>query len=169
MSRPCSRRGFRALILLTLAATPLFVGPSAPQLSPASPTRSQVPRPAGADTKDAGEGAVFGAAGIGASLIMAWSEWTLKSTGCGLPAGPFGLLGAAEGISYLAVLGLVGYNIFTRSQPGPRNWSTALEVASGLAVLVTLAGAVVLYFQIQDYGFIPEAVPTEGGRCSNIG
>ncbi|OLP82310.1 hypothetical protein AK812_SmicGene37047 [Symbiodinium microadriaticum] len=105
--------------------------------------------------------------------VLASRRWSsdLAGTGCHAPfrRGPFGLLGAAEGISYLAVLGLVGYNIFTRSQPGPRNWSTALEVASGLAVLVTLAGAVVLYFQIQDYGFIPEAVPTEGGRCSNIG
>mmetsp|Transcript_18683 Transcript_18683/g.35047 ORF Transcript_18683/g.35047 Transcript_18683/m.35047 type:complete len:169 (-) Transcript_18683:94-600(-) len=155
------------LLLVAFAATPLFVGPS----QSVRPVRaeSRLIRQATAGARDDGEGAAVGAAGIGASLIMAWSEWTLKSTGCGLPAGPFGLLGAAEGLSYLAVLGLVGFNIYARTQPGPRNWSAALEAASALALVVTFAGAVVLYFQIQDYGFVPEAVPTEGGRCSNIG
>jgi|TARA_B100000513_G_scaffold112333_4_gene49001 hypothetical protein len=38
---------------------------------------------------------------------MWWSLYTLKTTGCGLPAGPFGLFGAAEGISYLVVAGVV--------------------------------------------------------------
>ena len=39
--------------------------------------------------------------------VMYWSLYTLKTTGCGLPAGPFGLFGAAEGISYLIVAGVV--------------------------------------------------------------
>lgn len=100
---------------------------------------------------------------------MGWSEWTLKTTGCGLPAGPFGLLGATEGLSYLAVLGLVGYQLFRLATNDSKKQSSLVEVASVLAVLATVAGIVVLYFQIQDYGFVPEAVPTEGGRCSNIG
>ena len=36
------------------------------------------------------------AAGLPANLIMLWSEYTLFSTGAGLPPGPGGLLGAAE-------------------------------------------------------------------------
>jgi hypothetical protein len=36
------------------------------------------------------------AAGLPANLIMLWSEFTLFSTGAGLPPGPGGLLGAAE-------------------------------------------------------------------------
>ena len=50
----------------------------------------------------------------------------------GLPNGPFGLLGAAEGVSYLAIL----------------------------------AGLVVLGFQVTDYGYIPNAIPVEGGKCA---
>ena len=45
---------------------------------------------------------------------MLWSEYTLKTTGCGLPAGPGGLLGALEGISYLFVVGLVGFSVYTK-------------------------------------------------------
>ena len=56
-------------------------------------------------------------------------------TGSGLPAGPLGLLGAVEGVSFLTCA----------------------------------AGLVVLGFQLVDYGFVPEAIPVEGGRCSDIG
>jgi hypothetical protein len=51
-----------------------------------------------------------------------------------LPAGPLGLLGAAEGLSFLSAV----------------------------------AGLAVLGFQLADYGYLPEAVPTEGGVCSDI-
>jgi len=37
--------------------------------------------------------------GLASQPVMWWSLFTLKTTGCGLPAGPFGLIGAAEGIS----------------------------------------------------------------------
>ena len=39
--------------------------------------------------------------------IIGWSVYTKVSTGSGLPAGPAGLLGAAEGFSYLALLGAI--------------------------------------------------------------
>lgn len=52
--------------------------------------------------------------------------------GSGLPAGPGGLLGAAEGLSFLAIL----------------------------------AGLVVLVLQVTDYGYVPNAVPMDGGMCS---
>jgi hypothetical protein len=41
-----------------------------------------------------------------------------RSTGCGLPAGPFGLYGALEGLSYLWVVGLVGFSIYTKATTG---------------------------------------------------
>ena len=65
---------------------------------------------------------------LGASLL------SKVISGSGLPAGPGGLLGAAEGLSFLTA-------------------------AAGLAVLG---------FQLADYGYLPEAVPIEGGVCSNI-
>lgn len=49
-------------------------------------------------------------------------------------AGPAGLLGAVEGMSFLAVV----------------------------------AGLVIAGLTYVDYGSIPEAVPVDGGRCSNI-
>ena len=52
--------------------------------------------------------------------------------GSGLPAGPAGLLGAAEGLSFLAI-------------------------AAGLVVLVA---------QLTNYGYIPNAIPMEGGMCN---
>jgi hypothetical protein len=42
-----------------------------------------------------------GAGGLLASALCLVSEYTLKTTGSGLPPGPGGLIGAAEGISYL--------------------------------------------------------------------
>lgn len=41
---------------------------------------------------------------LGVYGIVAWSLYTKVSTGTGLPAGPSGLLGAVEGLSYLTVL-----------------------------------------------------------------
>ncbi|EFJ44908.1 hypothetical protein VOLCADRAFT_38658, partial [Volvox carteri f. nagariensis] len=36
--------------------------------------------------------------------IIGWSIYTKATTGSGLPAGPAGLLGAVEGVSYLSLL-----------------------------------------------------------------
>ena len=57
---------------------------------------------------------LLGAAGTFASLVTFYSEFTLKTTGCGLPAGPFGLVGLVEGLSYLGVTGLVAYSLVAK-------------------------------------------------------
>ena len=54
----------------------------------------------------------LGVVGTKMSLIMLVSEYVLKTTGCGLPAGPYGLIGAAEGISYLGVTALVAFSLY---------------------------------------------------------
>ena len=61
----------------------------------------------------------------------AWSAVKKAKTGSGLPEGPGGVLGLAEGLAYLCALG----------------------------------GLFVLAGQVTDFGFIPNAVPVEGGRC----
>lgn len=38
---------------------------------------------------------------------MGWSLYTKSKTGSGLPNGPFGLLGAVEGFSYLSLLAIL--------------------------------------------------------------
>ena len=40
--------------------------------------------------------------------------------------------------------------------------------AEGLSFLSAVAGLAVLGFQLAEYGYLPEAVPIEGGVCSNI-
>ena len=41
-----------------------------------------------------------------------------------------------------------------------------LGAAEGLGFLAVVAGGVVLGFQLADYGYIPNAVPSEGAKCS---
>ena len=60
--------------------------------------------------------------------MVLFSEFTLKSTGCGLPSGPFGLYGALEGISYLWVVGLVAYSIYTKVTTGKVREETGVQM-----------------------------------------
>ena len=69
---------------------------------------------------DAGEKfqVAVGIGGLVASGIMTWSLVTLKDTGCGLPPGPGGVLGALEGVSYLYVVGLIAWSAITKAKTG---------------------------------------------------
>ncbi|KAI7844249.1 hypothetical protein COHA_002047 [Chlorella ohadii] len=102
------------------------------------------------------------AAGLAALPVVAWSEWVLKSTGCGLPPGPSGLLGAAEGVSYLVVGGVVLWSLATKLSTGrglPAGPGGALGAVEGGSWLAALSGVVVLALQWQTYGYIPSALP----------
>lgn len=115
------------------------------------------------------ESALLGAAGLVAAGIMGYSEAVLFRTGCGLPAGPLGLVGAAEGVSYLGVAGLVGFSAYTKIRTGnglPSGPGGVLGAAEGLSYLALVAGLVVLVSQVTNYGYIPNAVPMDGGMCS---
>jgi hypothetical protein len=57
--------------------------------------------PPAADVGAAGLAAIAG--GLVANPVMLFSEYTLKTTGEGIPPGPGGLYGAVEGVSYLVV------------------------------------------------------------------
>ena len=57
---------------------------------------------------------VVAVTGLITSPVMLYSEYVLKMTGCGLPAGPFGLYGAIEGLSYLGITGLVAFSLYTK-------------------------------------------------------
>jgi len=111
---------------------------------------------------------ILGISGLVASSIVLYSESVLFQTGCGLPAGPFGLVGAMEGVSYLGVVGLVGFSLYTKIRTGsglPSGPAGLLGAAEGVAFLAALAGIVVLIAQVTNYGYIPNAVPMEGGMC----
>ena len=57
---------------------------------------------------------LLGTVGTAASLVTLYSEFVLKTTGCGLPAGPLGLFGLMEGLSYLGVTGIAAYSVVTK-------------------------------------------------------
>ena len=54
------------------------------------------------------------ALGALANPTVLYSLYVLKSTGSGLPPGPYGLYGAAEGVSYLVVTAIVGWSVATK-------------------------------------------------------
>ncbi|CAB9526008.1 expressed unknown protein [Seminavis robusta] len=111
---------------------------------------------------------ILGLGGTVAAVVMMYSEFVLSQTGCGLPAGPFGAVGAMEGLSYLSVVALAGFSIFQKVTTGsglPAGKYGLLGLAEGLAFLAIAAGVVVLGLQVTNYGYIPNAVPMEGGMC----
>jgi hypothetical protein len=111
---------------------------------------------------------LLGVAGTIAALVTLYSESVLKTTGCGLPAGPFGLVGAVEGISYLGVTGIAAFSLYTKIKTGsglPAGPKGLLGAAEGLAYLAIVAGLVVLALQVSNYGYIPNPVPGEGSIC----
>lgn len=119
---------------------------------PASYRRSKVPSRCVAKDNDFELG--IGVGGILASLIVLWSEYTLKNTGKGLPGD---ILGAIEGVSYLVVLGLTAWSITTKLGSGsglPPGKFGLLGAAEGLSYMSVAVGLVVLYFQIQDVGVL---------------
>ena len=112
---------------------------------------------------------LLGAAGTFAALITLYSEFVLKTTGCGLPAGPLGLIGAIEGVSYLGIVGVTAYSLYTKFKTGrglPPGPAGVLGAAEGLSYLAIAVGLVVLVLQVLNYGYIPNAVPMEKGMCS---
>lgn len=159
------KSGRISLLSLLLTCASAFHAPS----SLARQTRPKFHILRDATSEGEGELGVYGALGSAASCVVLWSEFTLKTTGCGLPAGPFGSLGALEGISYLAIVGIIGASLTTKLKTGkglPSGPGGLLGAAEGLAYLAALVGIVVLGLQIADYGYIPNAVPIEGGQCS---
>lgn len=60
----------------------------------------------------------IGIVGVASNIVCDYSLYVLKTTGSGLPAGPYGLEGGLEGISYLAVVGIFIWSITTKVKTG---------------------------------------------------
>ena len=116
---------------------------------------------------------VAGILGTIASIVVLRSEFVLKTTGCGLPAGPFGIVGALEGISYLGVVATsvaAAISYFSSSDDDDESNSNSNVIIAGrlavsLSCTAIVFGIAVLAFQLTDYGYIPNAVPMEGAMC----
>ena len=128
---------------------------------------------------------------IAAAMVVLRSEFVLKTTGCGLPAGPYGVVGAMEGLSYVvvvltcatAIANYVSSSSAAAAAPAPavvvddensssssaRTSSTIASTTKLIAIALSstaiLLGIIVVIFQVLDYGYIPNAVPMKGGMC----
>eukprot|EP00250_Pteridium_aquilinum_P034842 c81_g1_i1 orf=145-678(+) len=116
----------------------------------------------GEEVGAAGVAAIAG--GLVANPVVAWSLFTLKTTGCGLPPGPGGAIGALEGVSYLAVLAILTWSGFTKIKTGsglPSGPLGLLGAVEGLSYLSLLAIILVFGLQFFDFGFIPSPLPSQ--------
>ena len=80
------------------------------------------------------------AAGLIANPVVLVSEYFLKTTGEGLPPGPGGLYGATEGVSYLVIVGIVGWSLYTKVKTGSGLQGNLLGAVEGLSYLSVVAG-----------------------------
>ena len=98
----------------------------------------------------------FGAAaGLFANPISLCSLYTVASTGSGLPTGPFGLLGALEGISFLVVAGIVLAALASKATKGsglPAGPLGLLGLSEGLSFLSLLLAVII--FPAREFNIV---------------
>jgi len=97
---------------------------------------------------------ILGSVGAISQPVVWVSLFFVATTGGGLPAGPFGLLGAVEGLAYLSVVGLVIRRIIVGNKT-----SGVLGTAENLSLLTIGASLLVLASLIAQQGCIPNAKP----------
>jgi len=106
---------------------------------------------------------LIGIAGVAAQPIVWVSLYSVATTGGGLPAGPFGVLGLLEGLSYLAIVGFVAAAIVSKVTTGSglrAGPGGLLGLAEGLSFLSVAAGlAVLVYTATGTIGCVPNALP----------
>ena len=101
--------------------------------------------------------AAFGAVGILAQPVVWTSLYSVITTGGGLPAGPFGLIGAFEGISYLIVVALAARSVIVKKDQ--REDYILLDYATKSSNLALIAGLVALIVVSSSRGCVPNAKP----------
>lgn len=128
--------------------------------------------PAGRDSPPPASLSTAGKAACAAAFItfptVGVSEYALLTTGCGLPPGPGGLIGAVEGVGYLAVAAVVVWSVATKVKTGkglPAGPGGVLGAVEGLAWLLAIGGLGAAAFVLWKFGGLPEAVPGVGSRC----
>ena len=97
---------------------------------------------------------ILGSVGAISQPVVWVSLYFVATTGGGLPAGPFGLLGALEGLTYLSVVSLVIRRILVRDRA-----SGMLEKAENLSLLTLGASLLVLASLVAQQGCVPNAKP----------
>ena len=98
----------------------------------------------------------FGAGiGLVAAPVVFISLYNVASTGSGLDAGPYGLLGALEGVSFLVVMGVVAAGTFNKMRKGtglPAGPFGLLGAVEGFSFLALLLAVIV--FPLRELGIV---------------
>lgn len=98
-------------------------------------------------------------AGLISNPVVLCSLISVVNTRSGLPAGPFGLLGGLEGVSYLVIVGFT-LNVLRRQVISKDEVPTGLfAVAETLSLASVIGGLAVLLFLVKDAGCVPNAKP----------
>ena len=99
--------------------------------------------------------------GLAAQPVVWTSLYFVATTGGGLPAGPVGLLGLLEGLSYVAIVGLVGSALLSRATtPDQSARRGLLGLAENLSLFSVAAGfGVLAYIAAGPAGCVPNALP----------
>eukprot|EP00775_Hariotina_reticulata_P006300 gene6300-6535_t len=146
----------QATSLTAAAARPFTARRCLKVLAKKTATKPAEPSTTSADVGPAGLAAI--ATGLVANPVMLWSEYTLKTTGAGLPPGPGGALGALEGISYLVVIGIIAWSAYSKATTGsglPAGPSGLLGAVEGVSYLSLLGGVVVFGLTFLEKGGLP--------------
>jgi hypothetical protein len=98
--------------------------------------------------------------GVIAQPIVWASLYCVATTGAGLPSGPFGLIGAVEGISYLVIVALIG-NALYRNMWGKDHGDRAiyLDIVERSSYVTIVVGLLVLATLVLQQGCVPNAKP----------
>ena len=89
--------------------------------------------------------------GLMAQPVVWISLYSVATTGGGLPAGPFGLVGAVEGLAYVVVVGFVASSLVSRSP--------SLKLVESLSWLTVGSGIFTLLVLVAQQGCVPNAKP----------
>ncbi|CAB9517716.1 expressed unknown protein [Seminavis robusta] len=98
------------------------------------------------------------AIGAACQPVVWVSLYSVATTRAGLPAGPFGLVGAVEGLSYLVVVGLALSYMFSPSKEENDAKTTTITVEQVSLGTVTV-GLLTLAWLVADQGCVPNAKP----------
>jgi hypothetical protein len=105
---------------------------------------------------------IIGVAGLVAQPFVWVSLYFVATTGAGLPAGPFGLLGGLEGLAYLAVVGLVAASIgrsITGGSSSTGKNPLLLGMSERISWFTLVAALLTLLSLVVDQGCVPNAKP----------
>jgi len=163
MSLMASVRGFAVM------RSPLLVSTRSSSRSNSMTLQMGMAEEGGETIVNDSDALVIGVAGTVSNVIVAYSEYVLKTTGCGLPPGPFGLEGAAEGVSYLGVVSIFGWALYSKVKTGgglPSGPYGLLGLAEGLSFLTVIGGIAIGVLNALDYGFLPGFLPND--QCFGI-